>query len=255
MKKLLFVLTVCLLLLFGCTAPQNDQSDALQNNDNQANTTPQVQEQTPAPAKTDALPPVDKAKAELKQLLDSSFNIEFQVTYDYSMTSPDQSLKGTMKQYIDGLDKIRFDMTTKDIETQTYIVDGTFTTCSKYSGAWNCFTSGDSDEKSTTTVQTNKDVSEEVVNSKVEAMPDRTIAGAKAKCYKVTNDDSTVDYCYSTDGVPLYIKTVANYDGKTATTEMTATTYSKSVSADIFVPPKSESTTDYSDLMKQYQTG
>jgi hypothetical protein len=159
-------------------------------------------------------------------------------------------MSGTMKQYIDGLNKIRFDMTTSSIETQTYVVDGKMTSCTKLSGAWNCVTAESTKPDTSATIS--NDIKTNSADYTITTMPDRTIAGASASCFKVVSKDSTVNYCYSSDAVPLYVKTEGLANGKTVTTEMTATAYSKTVSADVFVPPKSEATTDYSDLMKKY---
>ena len=77
---------------------------------------------------------------------------------------------------------------------------------------------------------TGEETIEENINSyDLQMLASRTIAGAQAKCYRISGGSSSSDICYSKEGVMLYLKT--------SNAEMTATDYSTNVPDSYFILP------------------
>lgn len=221
MKFVLFV--VLMMLLVGCTAQmaEDTSDDSMEEVEDEA-----MEETMEEP---EAMEEVDAKDA---SLLETYFerSVEFQVTYD--IESKDYS--GEMTQYIKG-SKIRVDVETQGINAQTYVLDKVYS-CTDAQGSWMCFTSENDVEYGV-----NEDVKENVADYEVVAIGDKVVAGVNTKCFRIEVEDGTVEYCYSGDNVPLYVKTITSQ----GTTELTATTYSTSVSDSVFELPAEPGSFDF----------
>lgn len=231
MKYIVLLLVILGLFVAGCTAP-----------------TPVVTTPEPTPEPEVVAPVVeevvvpkepvlsDDAKS-LKEML--SATLTYGVTYSYTASSTTSNTRGTITQYIDGIKKMRFDSTFGGITTQTYNVDGVYTSCVKVGANWNCFKPDVSAGQTNSPLNSNDDVVDNVANYKVTRLPDQKILGTDATCYKVeTSEKDSVEYCFNSDSVPVLVKTTTVQGGYPATVELLATTYTKTVAADKFVPPQ-----------------
>jgi len=173
-------------------------------------------------------------------------SLKYMVVYNL-VSSGSQAFSGTMTQYImvsGAQTKMRVDTAMQGQQTRMVYDGTTANSCANVNGAWNCYTI---QYQADTAQKTRDDIKNNPSKYTVTALPDKTIAGVTAKCFESTNSGSTVDYCYSSEGVPLYIKTVASG----MTTEMTATSFSTSVSDSDFALPAGATTQNLNDLMKK----
>ena len=139
---------------------------------------------------------------------------------------------------------MRYDSVTHEKKSSIFIIDNKMYSCT-YDPLMCIFLSGQNETPQTGT--------EEIENNadtySIIAKPSRTIAGTKANCFELSNDQGISDVCYSNEGIPLYTKSLANNQ----TVEMTATEYSTSVSDSVFTLPAEPQ--DINAMMAQYQTG
>lgn len=175
------------------------------------------------------------AKTELKNILSKKDTLEYKIAYTINTAE----LKNTpMTQYMKGRN-MRIDATVDGVESQAYIKGSEIYSCSKAPEGWFCvgFETTDSIKEQISYIPA--DHLDETHNAyNVKRMEKRTIAGVSAQCYKTesTQDNSYSEHCYSSDNIPLYMKTVSGEPG-TIATEITATSYSTSVSdADFELP-------------------
>jgi len=214
MKRILSLLVV-MLFIAACTTQQNT---AQQQN---------TQDQAAADSGPIAKPATNDAVSKLKNIMTQT--VKYKVSYNINAAG--QSTQ--MTQYFSGKN-FRTDVMAQGYETRSYMVDGTFTTCNKISGSWTCSQlDTKTGQQQNTAENTQEDIKENIDSYNVEGIGTRTVAGVQADCYRITMEQGTSEYCYSKDYVPLYMKmTFGEY-----TTEMTATSYSTSVTAADFVLP------------------
>jgi outer membrane lipoprotein-sorting protein len=243
----LVMLALLLVVLAACESesgekPENNveaQNNQAASNDNSNEVNNEVQEES------------NDAAKEIKSIFAKQANVQFMVKYDVTTTANGETMESVMTQYIKGVDKMRIDMIAEGMETQTFLDGQTYHMCNKATGDWMClkieYEASESDE-----IQ--KDVEENVENYKVTKLASRTIAGASTSCYLVETENGNVEYCYTADGVPLYVKTTGSAQGQSFTSELIATQYSKTVSDSVFErPAESQDMGNLEDLMKQYQ--
>ncbi len=137
--------------------------------------------------------------------------------------------------------KFRYDSGTGEEKGSIFFVDGKVYSCS-YNPEM-CVEFGDGEEPPSVT----EEIESNLEGYNVMSKPDRTIAGAKAKCFGVGGTGTSVEVCYSEKGVPLYTKSEA--DGQVV--EMVATEYSTSVSDSTFELPADPQ--DLEAMMAQQQ--
>lgn len=197
---------------------------------------------------TDAVDMADDAATELAEKFAAQDSLEFQVDYDMTTTTQGTTTTGTMSQYFKGVNMMRVDSTIQGVTSQTYIVDGTVTSCVNM-GSWMCNDAGEYEMQVGVSedAQANADTGVRIA--------DKTIAGVSADCFTITTDDGAADYCFSPESVPLYIQT-RDGNGNVIST-LTATSYSLSVSESVFEPPVDSGDAvagagmDYSQYMNQ----
>lgn len=234
MKPTIFVLlTVLALIAAGC-----DSEDLPPPTETTAPVPSQVpsepsEERADAPAggaQTGAAP----AGADVTFVFESLFArqraLEYKATFEVVGTGPGMPAPMTMTQYFGGADRLRVDSTADGSDSRAYIIDGEFTACSDFDGEWMCFPVG-------TMIDTTQAVDELIATGEytVGALPPRSVAGVNAQCFMLTMDESEVEYCFSTEGVPLFIESGT----EVATMTWTAIDYSLSVPRNAWDVPES----------------
>ncbi|MCX6772735.1 MAG: hypothetical protein NTV88_03110 [Candidatus Micrarchaeota archaeon] len=246
MKQFLLIALVAAMLLLGCagsSAPPANQQPAAQNNQPSANgqQPPAGSNQQPA-AQNNNAPPAPPANSggsdsdSFLSILGLKSTLQYKVAYDISSGTAGQQAVLQMTQYLKGTTKMRSDSAYQGIESRTYVVDGAYYSCSNAQGAWTCMKLTIPKEDTTKSID---DVATNKENYQITADGTMQVAGVTANCYKVIGKN--LDYsrsCYSPEGVPLYVKiTSTSAQGETGSTEMTATSYSTSVSDSDFALP------------------
>ena len=181
---------------------------------------------------------------EFTDLLSARSRLEWKVSYDINTKALGQELNLKSTQYIKGAEMMRMDSAFQGTETRVYIDHDVYTSCSNTGPGWNCFKVTNKDQESTGSQDFEEDFKSEP--SKYNIVKDGTmsIAGTTATCYKLTTEDSTARYCYSSEAVPLYIKV----DTKDGSTEMRATSYSKTVADSDFDLPAGAEAKEMGDI-------
>jgi hypothetical protein len=239
--RTLILLTVLAMLLFACTPQEQQQvndamDDSATGSSDQPQSTdgsnPQTEGTSGQTGSTDGQSStMTEAQKKISNYAQNA-NIMYKVTYDMTATAQGYSTSGTMTQYIKGMNKFRTDMTTQGMETRTYMDGATVTSCNMMNSAWSCRTI-----EITPEMKAQQDAQQNPAQYDVTELPSRTIAGAQADCFQINNVNGyTVEYCYSSQGVPLYMKT----SGAQYTSEMTATSFTTVVSDADFVPPATD---------------
>jgi hypothetical protein len=174
----------------------------------------------------------DGVAEKFKSLLNQKRSVSWKINYDMNTKAQGYATSGKMTQYFKG-DDFRTDFTTQGVESRSYFKDDVFTTCTKMGGSWNCFKSEPQKEMTPENIEEAlvRDDSDYVIT----ADGTKIIAGVTTDCYKVISakDEVTARYCLASDGAPLHITTQA----PEVTAELTATSYSKTVTDADFVPP------------------
>ncbi len=238
MKKVLFVLCVLALLVIGCNSQptqQNAPDQAVQKAPAQAQQ--EDSKAADAPAQKEDTKKAPKANSQLKEIFDKS--VKYKVTYNVAAAGTTSQ----MTQYI-GNGNMRTDVTASGVEIRSYLINGEFNTCNKVAGSWTCqaisYTPSASDAAQ-------EDTKANINAYTVDSIGSRTVAGTSTDCFRVTIKDGSVEYCYSKDYAPLYIKTTAG----AASSELTATSYSTSVSdSDFELPAAAGEAIDPSEYLK-----
>jgi hypothetical protein len=177
---------------------------------------------------------------EAQQEFESLFakrNLQWKIAYDLKSEMDGKTVMSQLTQYMKGEDRFRTDMMYDGTESRVYMVEETFTMCSKQDGDWQCFKTTPQEGDDSADVQdweTEYEQNED--DYTIVADGTKVVAGVSTKCFKVVDQkssDSVVRYCFASDGAPLYIY----FSGQGTTSEMIATSYSKSVSDSEFTPP------------------
>ncbi len=252
MKAILGIVMILLLAVVACnsnTPTQQANTDKVSADTSakdvptQAKTakdTSSISADTPSKKIPDSVPQekliAKNANTELKNILGQK--IQYKVSYD--VTAAGTASK--MTQYISG-NKIRIDTLTQGFEIRSYLFDKEFNSCNKITGDWIC---QKIDYKQSDSDKTQTDAKANVEKYDVQSTGTKVVAGVTTSCYRITVTDGIVDYCYSPDYVPLYVKTTA---GK-ASSELTATSYSLSVSEADFALPAQAKAVNPEDYLK-----
>lgn len=161
--------------------------------------------------------------------------LQYMVAYDVVASAGGEQMESQMTEYIKGTDRIRIDSTYSGIESRTYLMDDAYYSCTSQTGAWTCMKIANQEQGTT---QAMDDMQSNMGDYQVVADGTMQVAGVAATCYKVTGPNlEHYRSCHSSEGVPLYIKMQSTSMGQSYTTEMTATSYSASVSDSEFVLP------------------
>jgi len=250
MKNMIIILVLAIIVA-GCsgnieeeqnvTDTTNLTDDSIPNNPSQ--NSPSSEEST------------DKVNNELTNLMRKQLDMKYHVDYTTTMsTTGAQALEVEMSYYMDGMDRMRIDTLTDDIETRMYMIGNTQVSCSKVLGAWDCMDFSDLiNESSSITIDEQK--ISEVEQSIVTRLPPKTIVGVLSSCFRAEVDSGFVDYCYTPEGIPVYVRLRQDYDGLSEESEMIAKRISTNIPSGTFDIPvllTSYDSMDINDLVNQY---
>jgi len=216
--KIQKILIVCLLIVFlvGCKTEQNQSTDQ-QVNGQQASGIDSSQAKTETQSQS-------SSSSEFTEFLSRKAKLQWKINYEVNAETKGEKSSYAMTQYIKGA-KLRIDSAMGGYETRMYFADDAFTSCSQENNNWNCIKiSAPKDNVK----EVEKGIETETENYNVMADGSKTVAGTNTKCYKITDkaNSFTLRECFSNDGLPLY----SHMTDKDFGTEMTATSFSKSVS-------------------------
>ena len=218
-------------------------------------------EDTIPSAPTETLPDTQGGDVvtELTQLMKNQMNMNYHVDYEATISgSGTPSMDMQMSYYMQGVTRMRVDVNSFGIESRSYVMDGKYVSCTNMMNNWNCMEYvADDDYMDEYEIGTIDDRTiDEVFNSQVTRLPPRTIAGQLSSCFRTVQDEYTIDYCYTADGIPTYIRTLSDSNADYASeTEMIATRVSKTLPAGTFELPVAASSYDNMDIdaiMDQY---
>lgn len=220
--KQIFAAMAVMLLLLGCAGQQPSQQAQQQTTQQtqQQQTTQQTEQQPSAN-------PLD----ELLSALGASQG--WKVSYVITGSEMPNALE--MTQYMKGAGKFRTDSVFEGMESRSYVIGNDVYSCTKQEGSWTCFKFSGT-MSGADSYELEKGIEEDPGKYTVTADGTKQVAGVTAVCYKVVAEDTTTRYCVY-DSVPLYVMSTSTSNGKQYTSEMTATSYSKSVSDADFVLP------------------
>ena len=130
----------------------------------------------------------------------------------------------------------RIQLPGQELLSAMYFIDNKGYTCSKQA-AWECVELPLPQVTAAHSAPGSQEEFEKNIE-KAKQIGQRTIAGEQTKCYEsifepVAGTTINTEYCYTSDGIPLLIKTIAGE----VISEMTATSFSRSVSDDAFNLP------------------
>ncbi len=238
-KTILIVCVVALLLLAACasksapsTMPAAPGNDAQPADGQPSDAGPQLAGQQPAQSGSVA--------SAFTALLGKRASLSWKVAYTITTTTGGQTVTSAMTQYVKGADQLRMDFSMQGTETRTYMAGKVYTSCTD-NGGWTCFKVDAPNQTGAAGTQANEQQMQSDISAyDVVADGTKTVAGVTATCYRITTKAQqgfTYRYCFSKEGVPLYL----HFQTGGATTEMTATSYSMSVSNSDFTPPATAS--------------
>ncbi|MBW2964367.1 hypothetical protein KY363_02810 [Candidatus Woesearchaeota archaeon] len=200
---------------------------------------------------------VKKTSAEKKQSEDfrsmvmKKESLTFMAQYDISIDTQGQKQSYKTAQYLGGADKLRIDNNIQGMETRAYLLSDGYYSC-RNQGGWQCFKVASKDDIGQQDYTENfKDVEKSPDDYDITYQGTMSVAGTTAQCWGITYTGQTMKYCFSSEGVPLYME----MKGPQMSYLMKASKYSTTVSeSDFKLPAKAQDMQQMmEDAMKQYQ--
>ena len=230
-STILILLAVLTLIAAGCDAEDQPTEDTTAPAPGETVHEPPEEQAPDGGTQTGDAPEGDDVSSSFEALFSQRDTLEYTVTFDVTSTGPGMPADMTMTQYFGGADRFRTDSSIDGIESSGFFIDGEFTICTQVLEDWMCFESGNVEG----TIQEVDDLLE-TGDYHVQAMPPRSVAGVNAQCFMLTmQEESQVEYCFSPEGVPLYIESGTEL----AVMSWTASEYSLSVPSDAWDIPES----------------
>ncbi len=179
---------------------------------------------------TVAQPFVEKTDATtaFKALALKKAALSYQVTYHLTSLVNELTIQSEMTQYFKKT-KSRIDT---GVKTRVYMDGKTFSMCTNQ-GTWYC---SSSKQQSLEYGNAPKGIELYADRYHMESLPPRSIAGTTASCFRIV-EENTTEYCFSPEGVPLYLKSASNTDRFEYSGEMVAQSYNLSVPDSAFDLP------------------
>lgn len=249
MRNTILIGLILALFLFAACTPEAQTPEEPAQTDTSAEAEVEVETNVEA----DVEEQVEETTSNLADFFRMKDEIEYQVTYDFSSNMNGQTQSGEMDQYMKGSERVRTDSRFGDSESSVLLLEGEAIICSKQD-EWTCFSSGEQEEQDPAEA-VQEDVESNPEDYDITELPGRTIAGTSTSCFAVDTEQGSVEYCYSDEGVPLYVKSEGSAEGTTYSSEMVATSYSTSVANSAFEPPAEVTSFEqnYEDLIAQYR--
>src|SRR3989338_3874322 len=247
--KYLILGLLCVLLLFGCVsnedATKSGESD-IKNGTKENKDAMQGDKGTEGQqgGETESADPV----SDLMNFLNPGSSTAWKVDYDFVSTVRGQTSSSGMTQYRKGDSKLRTDLSGQGYVVRTYILSDQSYSCSQQAGVWSC-TSFSSEELSGPSSDPQSDL-EDLSKYEINSLPDKSVAGVQAKCFSVKDESVTSMYCFSQEGVLLYLESKGVVGGAPVDLRMEAKSYTTQVSDSDFELPAEpqELGSDWSDL-------
>jgi hypothetical protein len=200
---------------------------------------PPVPGQEQPPAASDEAPAPDQqqnsAVDNFANLIGLKGKLEYKADYAIKVDSEETGMMvSDATHYVKG-EKMRMDSTYEGMSTRTYYLPEGLYSCTEVGGSFMCYSFPKQENAASAALD---DIRANPKTYSPVADGTRSIAGATASCYRI--DDANgyqVRYCFSPEGVPLYIKTSGTSGGKEMETETEAKSYSTSVADSVFVLP------------------
>lgn len=242
MKNAIIVLCIAAVLFSGCSAPQEGAKETKDD------TGKEVSGEKGATQSTQAASGSEDSGGLLNDLksLVSLRPLQYMVDYKTETSmGGEQETDGRMAMYYKGEDKVRTDTWMGDIESRYIMSGGEVVMCNKQAGEWSCMRMSQAEDRETEINRNMEELEDNLDTSEVAQLPDRVVAGAKCKCFRIKIKTTLPDaqkaglsewdhvYCISPEGVPLYSESTSE---KTRMV-MEATRYSTTVSDSEFIPP------------------
>ncbi len=173
-------------------------------------------------------------------------NMEFSVSYDYSVSGSGTNEQWEMTQYF-GNNKYRMDMKADGQETQFFYIGKEVTSCSKDKNEWMCMVLGTGEEMNDPTEQFSS-IEDDLDDTSATYKGTKKIAGTTAHCWGINYASymGNTEFCYTKNGIPLYML----IESGGAEIELKAKSFKNSVSASDFQPPAEP--IDMNAMMAQY---
>jgi hypothetical protein len=219
MKKNMVILVMLLILtsiLFASCGNKTDTNNAdVTNDENNAEEKSNNDEST--------------SLSELKNLVMKK--AEYKVTYDIKQSSNEQSFDAVQTLVMKG-NNMKYEMVTEQGKTMFYYLDEKVYSCMDMSSQKMCFEMESSSAENPTKNQ--DELVQNFDDLDITMKSSREIAGTTAKCFEYGFEEAKVEYCFSKEGVPLYMKMLGMEEFNF---EMTAKDYSTDVSDSEFTLP------------------
>jgi outer membrane lipoprotein-sorting protein len=142
----------------------------------------------------------------------------YKVEYEFSTNAAGQTITGT-QTWVMKLPKMKIVNEMPQAKSSIYYMDDKVYICSDVQGQASCmmFDATEAEQQAGEAFSLNKDIESSPDDYNVQALPSRTIAGTTAQCFSVSakaaGADWTAESCYSSKGVPLYIKSSGTTGG------------------------------------------
>lgn len=240
--KYMPIFILALLVLSACETAPTETPEVPEQPAEQQPETPEAPQQPeqPAPEQEAEEPeqpkvaPEEDASDDLAEFFSGMDSAKWKIEYDVVTTGNAES-RMEMTQYMLN-DNLRMDVTTQGVEMQSFVSPEELVVCYRQ-GGWSCTKMDLGEYEKSDFEKLEEEMKSGEAGYQVTRDGTKTVAGMSTQCFKIITDDGTARYCFAESGAPLYM----HIEGGGQATEMTATSYSTSVSSGDFTPPATPS--------------
>ena len=221
MSRMIGVLALCMLavfMIFGCT--QGTQTTSTGTDTGTGTGT-----ETGTGTTTGTTTGTDSAYTQFKSMVTGM--PVYYAAYDLVTSGEESEMMHWFKS-----GQMRQDVSVQGMETRMYLANDKVVTCTDAMGSFVCYDFPETEASLGTGTEEMKE-NVDSLEGKITQLPGRTVAGEVASCFKVNDEEYPYTYCYTADGIPVYIEVVSGE----YTTTMTAYEISRSVDDSVFVLP------------------
>ena len=158
----------------------------------------------------------------------------FTVTYRSKMVAPPLIYNAEEIWHYAGREKMRVAITIEGVEMRTYLMGDAVTACTRAGEGWDCAAS-----ETGATTKAEREAENDLTGSSVAYIGKETHAGKATECFTVDTPDSSIElkYCFTDEGVPLYLSLEGSEGGKALLYEREATAFSEGADESDFEIP------------------